>query len=789
MPSSPIALSVTETTAARRPDWPVSSGVPFRQGQFYKNDTLILTGPGDAPVALQWEPLAYWPDGSVHWALLDFQASPRPGGKSRYGLHIGKPTAASPGPAEPVHIARRANLITISTGPLQLTIDTSDFRLLNSLKTRNAKGDFVELLASSDGLVLRDADGETYTGWRGPVTATIERRGPIRATVALKGQYLSASGDRCFSFTVRLHAFAGSDCLKIEHTLLNDNQTGVFTNIREASLVLNLAAQPTAAALSGAGKASHTARLLQVDHDHWQAQGTKTRRGDRALGWVTADTAGVTLLAAARDFWQQWPKSLEVSDSEVKLGLFPTLADDQYEGREPREKYYYLFDGPLYKIKTGVAKRHEIWLCACAEPANADAFTTWVNAPLFAVTDPKHATATGAMGPLVPATTAVSGDYNQAEAQTFDAYQSIVEKERYYGIFNWGDWFGERVYNWGNEEYDTQHAFFLQLARTGDVRYFHWGEINARHNMDIDVVHALNDDYLDGWELKHGYSHPVHVGAVYLHAIGHTGGYFSQEEGQRLWPKAYYGGDPRNLGHLWNEGMVDYYNLTGDPWALEVALQIADNLVELSKMEGFTWWVGVDPHCGRTTGWPLKALMAAYRVSGRKQYLAAAKSIIELILADQDPHCGGWIYKLYPGHCYCRTPHWGMATFITSVMLNGMISYYEATGDERIPDSIVRAADFMINDSWDEHAGKFRYTSCPASSLTQLTLAVRSLSFAARHGNKERHKQVLVKCYRSWLEHIEEMKTEMGAFGKAYGYYHRELPHVLADLQALKLKP
>ncbi|MEN6402063.1 MAG: hypothetical protein ABFD94_08955, partial [Armatimonadia bacterium] len=225
MPSSPIALSVTETTAARRPDWPVSSGVPFRQGQFYKNDTLILTGPGDAPVPLQWEPLAYWPDGSVQWALLDFQASPRPGGKSRYGLHIGKPTAASPGPAEPVHIARRANLITISTGPLQLTIDTSDFRLLNSLMTRNAKGDFVELLAPSDGLVLRDADGETYTGWRGPVTATIERRGPIRATVALKGQYLSASGDRCFSFTVRLHAFAGSGCLKIEHTLLNDNQT------------------------------------------------------------------------------------------------------------------------------------------------------------------------------------------------------------------------------------------------------------------------------------------------------------------------------------------------------------------------------------------------------------------------------------------------------------------------------------------------------------------------------------------------------------------------------------
>jgi hypothetical protein len=605
----------------------------------------------------------------------------------------------------------------------------------------------------------------------------------MRVTVVFRGEYRSKSGKRCFSFTVRLHAFAGSDRVKIEHQILNDNASGVFTKVRDISVGLRPAGEIASARIGGANRVKGEGRLLQLDHKGWRAEGCSRSKGRRAPGWASVSCGDTSITAAVRDFWQQWPKSIEVRDGQMILGLFPTLAEGQYEDLEPVEMYYYLFDGAKYMIKTGVAKRHEMWL-AFGPECDGDELAACVDAPLFAVAPPERFVASGAMGSLLPASDAASEVYNRAEADCFDAYVGLVDSEGYYGVLNWGDWFGERTYNWGNEEYDTQHAFFLQLARTGDVRYFHWGEINARHNADVDVVHAVNDDYLASWEIGRGGIFPVMPGAVYLHAMGHTGGYWSKTISRKRWPKAYPGADPRNLGHLWTEGMIDYHCLTGDPWALEVAVSIADFLETIGHAEGMTWWIGKDPHCGRTAGWSLHALMAVYSATHKRKYATTARRIVDLILDNQDSNCGGWIYKLYPGHCLCDTPHWGMATFITAIMMNGMIRYWEEIGDDRVLDSILRGCDFIISDSWDEHVGQFRYTSCPASSAVFTMGPLRALSFAARTGGSERHREVAERFLEGWAEHV---RTQRGgqAWGKSYGSYNRDLPHVIADLKAI----
>ena len=65
--------------------FPVTSGVPFPKGVLGSERQLrLLDGQGrEAP--LQVETLARWPDGSVKWALLDFQA---PAG-GQYSLEYG----------------------------------------------------------------------------------------------------------------------------------------------------------------------------------------------------------------------------------------------------------------------------------------------------------------------------------------------------------------------------------------------------------------------------------------------------------------------------------------------------------------------------------------------------------------------------------------------------------------------------------------------------------------------------------------------------------------------------
>lgn len=359
-----------------------------------------------------------------------------------------------------------------------------------------------------------------------------------------------------------------------------------------------------------------------------------------------------------------------------------------------------------------------------------------------------------------------------------NAFARTLEEDEQTGVLNWGDWFGERRYNWGNGEYDTAYTAFLDFARTGDPDAALLGERAARHMADVDILHALNDDYMNSGEIRSDHPHGLFVGAMYLHAIGHVAGYFPLRWARKRYPGAYSAADPRNLGHVWAEGLVDLWRLTGDAWALESAGKVADNLVQIANTPGFTFWFGRDPHCGRVAGWPLTALMSVYAATGNRRYLHAARRIVDLALKDQDPHCGGWIYPLYPGHCYCRTPHVGMATFITAVLLNGLVSYHLLTGDARVGECIVRAVDFVLSDTWVEHLGHFRYTSCPASRPRPGHLILRPLAYACRLAPSERRRTVMT---RAWAEFLRELERP-GVGGKNYGVMHREAPRVLAHM-------
>jgi len=786
MPESTIdvPLTVENLTSVDIDNWPVTSGVPLAAGTVKKNEGLALRR-GQTQLPLQWEPLAFWPDGSVKWALLDFQTGLGKDKSAELRLSKGK----SPAAAEPVKVSKAKGKVTINTGSLRMVLLEDDFRLFNEVAVRGEDGKYRTVVAASKkccGLLVRDSRNTEYASFRKPVSLSIERRGPLHATVAIRGEHVSRSGKKCFSFVVRIHAFAGCDFIKVDHLIINDNPTGNFTNFREVALSLELADEMHSVRVGGGGKAQEgrgqSLRLFQADHNHYQLSGAGgSSKGKRAEGWVSGRSVSGYVTVAVKDFWQQWPKSLEVEGNEMRIGLCPALEPGQYDGLEPLEKWYYLFKGQNYRFKTGVAKSHEVWLRFSGEPVDEAVFSAMIQIPLIAAVNPTWAAQTGVWGDLMPAGSRTE-QYDELAEAGFQALLETDEIEGQYGLLNWGDWFGERRFNWGNNEYDTGHALFLQFARTGDAHYFHAARRFARHMADVDIVHALNDDYLNNDEIDWGYGLPVHVGAVYLHAIGHVAGYFPLGWAKKRWPKAYYYGDVHNLGHVWNEGMLEHYYLTGDPWAREAALQVADNLVALSKVEGMTWWFGKDPHCGRVAGWPLTILCAAYQATLKQKYLRAARHIIEHALADQDENCGGWIYQLYPGHCYCHLGHVGMATFITAVLLNGMVLYHQITGDQQVAESIVRAVDFVISDTWVENTAEFRYTSCPASSASPGTLILRSIAYAKRLSGSPRHAEVLQRAWERLMGNLQERSKAGPAYGKSFAITHRELPRVLCDL-------
>jgi len=740
--------------------FPVTAGVPFPKGALGSHARLRMLDSQGREAPLQTQTLARWDDGSVKWALLDAQAS---GGA--YLLEYGSAVSRKPVSSE-LKVTEDAGGVTVTTGPLKFTVSKKRFGFLESVLLDGAR---VISPGRSGAFYLTAVDGTVYSTLSAPDEVKVEENGPLRAVVRVSGSHRAAGGRKLFAYTVRFHAYAGHRFLRVQHTFVNDFGGSDFTTIKGLSLRVPLAAGAGSKRHWALGDASQESGVLLDDggvilkqhtDDRYAVSGGRgnaVAEGKRAAGWGEWRDRKHSVTLAVRDFWQNYPKDLAVTADGLELGLCPPLREDEYAGAkgtmDEHRIYFYLQNGG-YKLRQGVSKTHDLWLDF--EPAGAPPSPLrgqrW---PLFATAPPAWYAASRALGELaLPKPAGVIAQYDVAVARSFDAYLQNRETNREFGLLNFGDWWGERVINWGNSEYDTQHGFFLQFARTRDLRFFRAAEQMEWHNRDVDTVHS--------------HTNAMQVGGVYLHCIGHTGDYYRESpfEGK---------GFPRgtmSVDHTFVEGHLDYYHLTGDRRSLETAKQTAERYDSYyTRNYDFS-------NC-RQPGWHLTLTMALYNATNDRFYLNAAKIIIERLLERQTAD-GGWRRQLTVDHCQCVPRHFGNTGFMVGVLLTGLKHYYEATGDERIADSIVRAARFLINDMWVADAQAFRYTSCPRTRPTPGLnfLLFDGLVFAHRRTQDPNIARVLIEGTPSALK-------AMGGWGKEFTQYTRVAPDFIDHLAAL----
>jgi hypothetical protein len=372
-----------------------------------------------------------------------------------------------------------------------------------------------------------------------------------------------------------------------------------------------------------------------------------------------------------------------------------------------------------------------------------------------------------------PKAAGILKQYDDAFARSFGGYMKGREANRSYGMLNFGDWWGERMINWGNSEYDTQHAFLLQFARTGDWNYFRAAEEMEWHNRDIDTIHHHADKMM--------------VGAMYGHAIGHTGSYYQERPTGGAPKGGFTAGSPRShfaVDHTFVEGHFDYYFLTGDRRSFDTGVSTSDRYNSYFTRN-------YDFNNCRQPGWHLILAMAAYKATNDPYYRNAAKMIVERVLERQTPD-GGWKRQMVPGHCHCTPRHQGNAGFMVGVLLTGLRHYYEATGDERVADSIVKGAHFLIKDMWVPEARGFRYTSCPKSQMGAWSnfLLFDGIVFAHKRTGEASLRDVLVAGTGAALDTMAATGEKgVAAWGKGFSQYTRVVPHFIDHLAALKPQP
>ena len=526
------------------------------------------------------------------------------------------------------------------------------------------------------------------------------------------------------------------------------------------------------------GTAEDKVRLFQVDDESYRFEGAEGK-GAKAPGWVELASSSGTLGIALQEMWQQWPKSIETRANGVALGLFPAFTKGDYDHMEPWYKYLYLIKENCYRLRAGQARGWEVWLNL---KGNGQDLAKHADAPLIVIADPAEAVATGVWGEIVPAGTPGAEPYDAWAETQYKGYMRSIEIQRDYGAMNWGDWFGERIVNWGNHEYDTTYELLVMYARTGDPKYFYTANAAAHHSAQVDTVHSLTQELDDWFEQFRPKGYVSRPGMVQEHSVGHVGSFYSYKTIEDLFiskrvedaganPHPYLCLGPFDLGHVFTRGMVQHYFLTGDPYVKETVQQIADNLTELVMDRKYNFIGGT--HAGRIVGWPLLALVCAYELDQNPSYLAAAGVLVQDALDDQDPVCGGWLRQpMAPDHCTCKhVKHTGMAGFITSIMINGIAQYYRITGDKRLPEAIGKAVTFLNNDTWREEWQDWRYTSCPASqAIRQLGVLLMAEVNGATIAQDEEHLRILNIGWRAKFERLLQAPEPGPGHGKEFSH-------------------
>jgi hypothetical protein len=764
-----VPLTVRNQHDVDAVNWPVTGGVPFPQGALASDRDVRLTR-NDQEVPAQFKPLGTWPDGSIKWLLVTVMADVTAGDHAVYHLEFGRQvTRSSDGEGLAPMAAEENGGVRIDTGAAVFRVD--------------AHG---QLVGPGGPLVteLVDGDGRRFTSALADARLTIEENGPVRTVVKTEGELTGEDGAKSFRIEQRFEAWRGQSLVRVHHTFVNTlpdevsrttlqtSQSRQFADVKRLSLIAPISSSAWRAPLVDGAPLT-----LESGEHVWQRLDAEFVASDgrpaagRIVGGLISEDEDAAV--SVRDFWQNYPKGFRVTAEGVCVDLCPAFEAGLYDAfafeKEGHQLFYYLRDG-TYTIKRGMAKTHELLLDF---GPGADVRTKLFQRPLLLTADPDWYCGSLAFYHVAPRDEQRFPVYEQAIDRNLAAYVARRERQRDYGMLNYGDWYGERGANWGNVEYDTQHAFFLEYIRSGNPDAFFLGEAAEIHHRDIDTVH---------WSPNAG-----ERGMVYIHQMGHVGGYYDETVPGTLGiPRA--GGD---IGHAWTEGHFEHYFLTGDPRSLETGTAVADYFTHRELSRPYDWT------SARVPGWHLIMLASALAATNDPYYLNAARIVMDRVLETQDieprelpeyqkqpgrtHQWGGWTRMMVPGHCHCEPRHRGNAGFMVTILLAGMTYYHDVTQDPAVKQAIILGARYLVDEFYSTETHGFRYTSCPEMPY--------------RPGMLPMYAEGMARAYR-WTGEgrlLDPLTTGLllGAggsnYGKGFSQYYRSAPRLLADLSEAEL--
>jgi hypothetical protein len=208
IPSVELTFAATPSSARRAE--PVTCGIPWPRGVLTDPAVLRMRDSNGQGPVLQTKVLDRWPDGTVRWLLLDWQATVN--GPTTWTLYSPGPPGEPVGPRIKTEARPKGGLV-IDTGVAQFVVGVGRFPF-EQVKVNGAEA----IDPTRTGFRFEDGSGKVFR----PNTVAIadEAAGPVRRAVRLSGT-LDGPGGSLADFTLRMHFFAGSATVRFDLTVTN----------------------------------------------------------------------------------------------------------------------------------------------------------------------------------------------------------------------------------------------------------------------------------------------------------------------------------------------------------------------------------------------------------------------------------------------------------------------------------------------------------------------------------------------------------------------------------------
>jgi len=665
-----IPIFIRETSGVKRSNEPVTFGLPLPKGFTCDVSALRVLSDQNIPIPLQASSLAIWPDKSLKWALLDFQASVEPLKASEYRLEFRESPSLLPS-----HPA-----ITTMIDGDRAVVDTVAAKFFLS-RTSSGLFERVEINgenvsdSSKSKISLIDKEGKEHLAEFKQFS--LETDGPLRTTFRIEGDVACGRMRPKAHLVLRITFFAGSGSVKIECTVHNParavhpgnywdlgDKGSIFFKDLSISAGMALGDNPVIEWTDRHGEpfsiladkeldiyqdssgginwksANHVNRFGRVPNSFCGyrvcAGGSIVREGKRATPIVSLKSGNNIMSGAISGFWQNFPKAIEANDGVLTLRLFPGQYKDTFE------------------LQGGEQKTHAVYLSFGSVGDGADRLR-WVHDPLIPRVSPEWNAGTKAVNYLVPANndkhaehvkfleSAIKGENN------FFARREIIDE---YGWRNFGDLYAdhEKAYYKGaepfishyNNQYDIVYGALVQYLQSGQSEWREIARDLARHVIDIDTYHTEKD--------KSAYNggqfwHTVH----YVAASTATHRSYTKNVLKYKDKVLRTGGGPANE-HNYTSGLLLYYYLSGDQQAKEAVLASAEWVINID--DGLKTIFGILDKSdtgkssstvestyhgpGRGAGNSINTLINAYILSTNRRYLSEAEKLIRRCIHPKD---------------------------------------------------------------------------------------------------------------------------------------------------------